>query len=65
MPVEQDKISLSARCQSQKIDTIEILKKATQGLEDIRVGGHKNASGASIKKQDLQTFKKNLSQITV
>lgn len=60
IPVEHEKISLSARSQSGKADMIELLKKATEKIKDAKSGGHKNAAGGTISKGNLEKFKENL-----
>jgi len=53
-------IKISSRCQSGKINVNLLMKKGVKGLKDAVFGGHVKASGAIIKKQDLDKFKDNL-----
>jgi len=58
--VTGDKIKISARNQSQKVNTFDLMKNAISGLKNASAGGHIAASGAVIQKKDLQQFKQNI-----
>ncbi len=58
--VENNKIKLSARCQSGRVDLNELMKKSIEGLENAVGGGHPKASAASFMEKDLEKFKENL-----
>ncbi len=60
VPSSKDKISISARHQNGKINMANLLKECTKDFEWKTAGGHKQASGASILKKDLEKFKENL-----
>jgi single-stranded DNA-specific DHH superfamily exonuclease len=53
-------IKISARNQTAKYDLPQILKKAIIGLDGASAGGHKIAAAATIRKEDLEEFKRNL-----
>ena len=53
-------IKVSARNQSERIDTAQILKDSITGIESATAGGHKAASAAKIPKKSIENFKKNL-----
>jgi len=56
----EDKIRLSARNQTRKVNMIKLLETGITGLKDAGCGGHMPAAGGSINKKDLATFKENL-----
>jgi len=58
-PKSNGKISISARNQSKKSDMATLLKEGIKGL-DAQAGGHRAASGATLKVEDLETFKNNI-----
>jgi oligoribonuclease NrnB/cAMP/cGMP phosphodiesterase (DHH superfamily) len=60
----ENRVNISARNQQGEVNCVGILKKATQGLKGVNVGGHLKASGGYIQKEDLEKFKENLSKIT-
>ncbi len=53
------KITVSTRCQSKKVNLVEMLEKALKDIEG-DFGGHKAAAGASMNEEDYLQFKKNL-----
>ena len=57
---EKGLLNLSARNQSGKQDMAALLRKGIQNLDNSTAGGHKQASGGSINKKDLNKFKENL-----
>ena len=56
----ENRISISGRCQSGEVDMAEFLKAGIVGLENANAGGHRRASGAGIDKEDLEKFKENV-----
>ncbi|MCH7850372.1 MAG: DHH family phosphoesterase [Nanoarchaeota archaeon] len=58
-PNDSGKITFSARSQSKKINMATLLQEGIKGI-DGNVGGHFNASGGIIPKEDLNKFKENL-----
>jgi len=60
---EGNLIKINARRQDGKLDCSELLKKAVSGLKEGNAGGHIPASGAEIRKEDLDKFKENLIKI--
>ena len=56
----EEKLTISARDQTRKIKVNELLENSVRGLEDSTAGGHIPAAGATIKKEDKETFKNNL-----
>jgi len=50
-------VKISARNQSDKKDMNKLVKLGIEGLKDSTGGGHPNASGAIIKREDLEEFK--------
>lgn len=61
----KNKLSISARNQSNSYDVSLILKKTTEGFKDSFAGGHKVAAGASINLEDLEKFKDNLKILSI
>jgi len=59
-PKGDDKISISARSQTKRMDMAELLRAGINGLESANAGGHFAASGAAFLKGDLEKFKENL-----
>jgi len=57
---EKGMINISARNQSHRVDMNDLMKKGINGLKGASGGGHVPAAAALIKKQDLETFKKNI-----
>jgi oligoribonuclease NrnB/cAMP/cGMP phosphodiesterase (DHH superfamily) len=57
-------VSLSARNQTRTENMVELLKKATKGIDEANVGGHIPAAGAKIPKKDLEKLKENLKGMT-
>jgi oligoribonuclease NrnB/cAMP/cGMP phosphodiesterase (DHH superfamily) len=53
-------LKVSVRNQSGDEDVNELMKRACVGLEDSSAGGHKKAAAASIRKKDLERFKRNM-----
>jgi len=53
-------IKISSRRQDGKVNLPELLKKSTSGLKEATSGGHVKAAGGSIKREDLEEFKKRL-----
>ncbi|MEM7819595.1 MAG: DHHA1 domain-containing protein [Candidatus Aenigmatarchaeota archaeon] len=58
----KNKIKVSARNQSNKIDAGKVLKLATKGLK-ASGGGHEAAAGATLLSKDWEKFKENLIKI--
>ncbi len=58
------RIKISARNQSERFDVSNILKRSAKGLDASSSGGHANAGGATIKKDDWDIFRKRLIKIT-
>ena len=56
----KNRLRLSARDQSNKVDTSALLKKGIHGLSDAAAGGHVPASGGQMRREDLNKFKENL-----
>ncbi|MBI5347328.1 MAG: DHH family phosphoesterase [Candidatus Aenigmarchaeota archaeon] len=56
------RVKISARNQTNRFDVSAILKKAGRGM-DALAGGHANAAGATIKKEDWERFRKKLIKI--
>ena len=54
-----ERIHISARIQH-SWDANKILKECIKGFKEANAGGHVPASGASMKKEDYQTFKERL-----
>ena len=59
----QNFISISLRNQSKKYNLYNLLKDCVKGLDGASAGGHINAAGGQIKKEDLEKFKKKLSSL--
>jgi single-stranded DNA-specific DHH superfamily exonuclease len=57
---EGDYIKFSARNQGGEFDVSALMKKCVEGLEGANGGGHRAASAAKIKSEDLEEFKKRL-----
>lgn len=53
-------IKISSRNQSEKEDMNQLMRKGVEGLEEAIGGGHKAASGATIKEEDLDKFIENI-----
>jgi single-stranded DNA-specific DHH superfamily exonuclease len=53
-------VKVSSRNQSGNVNLDEVLKKSTEGFEDVTAGGHVKASGASFPKKYLGIFKERL-----
>ncbi|MDO8516975.1 MAG: DHHA1 domain-containing protein [Nanoarchaeota archaeon] len=62
---ENNKVMLGARCQAGKVNVIDILKNATEGLKNSSYGGHSMAAGGMIQSKDLDRFKENLRNIKI
>jgi single-stranded DNA-specific DHH superfamily exonuclease len=60
-----ENISVSTRNQSGKINMINLLKKAVEGIENASSGGHPAASGANFPASGLNRFKENLAKMDV
>jgi single-stranded DNA-specific DHH superfamily exonuclease len=56
-------VKISSRRQDGKVNLPELLQKATQGLRDATTGGHFKAAGGSIRKEDIEKFKKKLMEL--
>ena len=59
-PTNNNKISLSARNQTKKIDMAQLLKTGIKNLKNAKAGGHIPAAGATIQSKDLNQFKQNI-----
>lgn len=59
-PIGNDKMSISARNQSQNPDVSKLLQECTKNFENATAGGHAFSSGATIQAKDLEKFKENL-----
>ncbi|MBT3642384.1 DHH family phosphoesterase [archaeon] len=57
---DEKKITFSARSQSGKINMADLLNAGIKDLLESAAGGHYNASGGKIRKQDLEQFKENI-----
>ena len=57
---DEEKITMSARSQSKKMNMADLLHAGIKGLQNSAAGGHYAASGAKIRKQDLEKFKENI-----
>jgi len=57
---DNKKITMSARSQSKKMNMADLLHAGIKELPDSAAGGHYAASGAKIRKQDLEKFKENI-----
>lgn len=59
---EGDKAQISARCQSGRVDLGKLMREALpeNAGEGAEAGGHRNAAGASMDKEALAEFKKNI-----
>jgi len=53
-------IKVSARDTISRVDCVELLKRAIEGIPESNSGGHKVAAGAEIPHKYLSQFKKNL-----
>ena len=53
-------IKISARNQSGNVNVNELMKKGIRGLDEAIAGGHVRASGANIKREDLENFMGNI-----
>ena len=60
----EEEVTLSARNQTRKENMVELLKKATEGIEGANVGGHIPAAGAKIPKKDLERVRENLRKLS-
>jgi single-stranded DNA-specific DHH superfamily exonuclease len=60
---KDDRVSLSARNQNRKENMVEILKKATENIENANVGGHIPAAGAKVPRKMLQKVRENLQKM--
>lgn len=61
-----DKVNVSARCQSGRVDLGETMQKALpeEAVENgAEAGGHRKAAGASFKRKHLETFKENIRKL--
>lgn len=58
----EDKVNISARCQSGRVNLGDVLKKSLpkEALKEGEAGGHRKAAGASFPKKYYREFKKNL-----
>ncbi len=56
----KDRVSISGRCQSQRVRMNDLLKNATNGLKDAAGGGHVPAAGATVQVKDLGVFKQRI-----
>lgn len=59
-PKTKERISISARSQSKRMDMATLLKAGINNLENVAAGGHFAASGATINTKDLKKFKNNI-----
>ncbi len=57
---QNDRVNISARCQSGRVDLGRIMKDALPVNVDGEAGGHRRAAGASIPATELNAFKENL-----
>ncbi len=57
---EGDYIKFSARNQGGEFDVSDLMKKCVEGLEGANGGGHRAASAAKIRAEDLDEFKRRL-----
>ncbi|RZD31312.1 MAG: hypothetical protein CXT77_02600 [uncultured DHVE6 group euryarchaeote] len=55
-----DKLKVSARSQDFKVPMNDLLKKSVNEFDNANAGGHDPASGASLPRENLDEFKKNL-----
>lgn len=55
-----NKISISGRNQSKKLNMATLLKAGIKNLKNANAGGHYAASGATIRAEDLEKFKENI-----
>jgi len=55
-----DKISISARSQTKKMNMKTLLKAGIKNIPEAQSGGHFAASGATINKEYLEQFKQNI-----
>lgn len=60
-----EKIGVSTRNQNQRVNMVELLKKAVEGIEDSTSGGHPAAAGASFPSKYLSKFKENLAKLNL
>ncbi|MFA5142023.1 MAG: DHHA1 domain-containing protein [Candidatus Woesearchaeota archaeon] len=60
MCFEGDFVRVSARNQSHNENMNELMKRGVAGLEDASGGGHKAASGACFRREDLNKFLDNI-----
>ncbi len=60
----KNKIKISARCQSKRVDVGKLLIEATKNMENAKAGGHANAAGTIFLRKDLKQFKKNITRLT-
>jgi len=51
---------VNSRCQSGRVDLNKLLRKCTEGFKGASAGGHKAASGATIRKEDYFQCRENL-----
>jgi len=64
--LDEEEASISARCQSGRVDLGELMQKALpQGALDdgAEAGGHKKAAGASMEPEYLDEFKENFTEL--
>lgn len=62
---EGDRVNVSARCQSGRVDLGDLLRQALpeDAGEDAEAGGHAVAAGASLDVDALEAFKENLLEV--
>ncbi len=63
--IEGDRVNVSSRCQSGRIDLGDLLREALpeDAGDDAEAGGHPVAAGASFRKEALDRFKENLLEV--
>lgn len=58
--VDEDLLKISARNNEGIRDVNTLVRSAIVGLKDAIAGGHKQATGGTIRKEDVEQFKKNI-----
>jgi len=63
--IEGDRVNVSSRCQSGRLDLGSLLRKALpeDAGDDAEAGGHRNAAGASFPADRLDEFRENLVEL--
>lgn len=58
--LDEEKIKLSSRCQSGRVDLNSLMKKCVEEFEGATAGGHVKATGGTFLKKDFENFKERL-----